>query len=125
MLGAMPAAKPLAELPSGEWLSQLAQAIRDQELPYMTAHLLAECQTFVHADTNPSPRAEEGCNDDCVMAAAIAMEMYRLRGHHPARTERRKSNKRQKDWDTFYPWQQPTERSNADFDERYRAEIAV
>jgi hypothetical protein len=61
----------------------LEQAIRERHLPFLTERLLLECGTFVHADTNPTPRAQDGCHDDTVMAAAIALEMYRLRGAHP------------------------------------------
>ena len=66
-------------------ISQLEQAIREDSLPHMAAGLLSECRTFVHATTNPSPRAAEGCNDDRVMAAAITLELYRLHGKHPDR----------------------------------------
>jgi len=66
-------------------LSLLAKAIRDQELPWMTSDLLFECRSFVHHDQGTSPRAAEGCNDDAVLAAAIALELYRQKGHHPNR----------------------------------------
>lgn len=69
-------------------LSLLARAIRERELPWMTSDLLQECGSFVYADTLPSPRAADGCNDDCVLAAAIALELYRQRGHHPHDTKR-------------------------------------
>lgn len=63
-------------------ISQLEQAIRDRELPFLTKGLIGECRTFVHMPTNPSPRASDGSNDDRVMAAAIALEMYRQYGKH-------------------------------------------
>lgn len=66
-------------------LSQLEKAIREYALPGLPQQLLDESLTFVYADTTPSPRALDGCNDDAVFAAAIALEMYRLRGHHPDR----------------------------------------
>ena len=83
-------------------LSQLEKAIRERALPGLPQRLLDESLTFVYADTTPSPRALEGCNDDAVFAAAIALEMYRLRGHHPNRfkpPERVFKSRR------AYPWQ--------------------
>jgi hypothetical protein len=43
-------------------------------------------------DTNPSPRAQDGCNDDCVMSLGLANEMFRQYGEQPAkrRTWRKK-----------------------------------
>lgn len=63
-------------------ISQLEQAIRDREIPWMPRELLDECQTFVHMPSNPSPRAADGTNDDRVMSAAIALEMFRQFGAH-------------------------------------------
>lgn len=61
-----------------------AQAVmREQELPFVPPFLLEECRTFVKKDTMPSPRAEDGCNDDRVMAFAVTLEMFRQKGHHP------------------------------------------
>lgn len=72
-------------------LNALAKAIRERALPFLPQALHDECHTFVHRDTLPSPRSQDGCNDDCVFAAAIALEMYRQRGHHPEREERRRA----------------------------------
>lgn len=66
-------------------ISQLEQAIRDRDFPDMPRELVSECQTFVHQQTLPSPRAQDGCNDDRVMACALALEMYRRYGTHPHR----------------------------------------
>lgn len=97
-------------------LSQIEKAIRERALPAMPQRLVDECLTFVYADTNPSPRALDGCNDDCVFAAAIALEMYRLRGHHPDKPvppERPRPRR-------AYPWQRRSrELVAADFDKRY------
>jgi hypothetical protein len=58
---------------------------------------------FVHADHGVSPRAREGSRDDRVMAAAIALEMFRLFGDigGKRRTERRPKRKPV----VAYPWQ--------------------
>jgi hypothetical protein len=69
-------------------LEQLKRAIRERLLPWMTSDLLQECGSFVNADTLPSPRAAVGCNDDCVLAAAIALELYREFGHNPGRARK-------------------------------------
>lgn len=66
-------------------INQLEAAIREKTLPFMSTELIQECRTFCKQKTNPSPRAQEGCNDDRVMAAAIALEMFRLYGKHPKR----------------------------------------
>ncbi len=66
-------------------LSQLEQAIRDRDFERLPKPLTAECQMFVYADTNPSPRAQEGANDDRVLAASISLEMFRRFGSHPDR----------------------------------------
>ena len=46
---------------------------------------LGELGSFVYADTNPSPRAQEGMNDDRVLSLALACELYRQRGARPGR----------------------------------------
>ncbi len=109
-------------------LSQLKQALREKSLPFLTRRLLDECGTFIHAETNPSPRAQAGCNDDTVMACAVALEMFRIRGAHPEMDKRRKKQRR--NWElrqpeTQYPWQ-PEDTSKRDrwIDERYAKEGA-
>lgn len=93
-------------------------------VPFLPERLLGECQTFIHATTNPSPRAADGANDDAVMAAAITMEMYRLRGSHPRMTARRERNRRPKQsYDTLYPWiREDGKKQQRKMDERYPPE---
>jgi hypothetical protein len=74
-------------------LNQLDKALRDRSLGTLPSELLSECMSFIEADTGTSPRAQNGSHDDCVMAAAIALEMYRLYGHHPERDQRRKDRR--------------------------------
>lgn len=107
-------------------INLLEAAIRERALPFLTQRLLDECETFVHADTSPSPRAQDGCHDDAVMAAAITLEMYRLRGSHPKMAARRKQSRRTKYHETMYPWQTPDGRKGRrEFDERYPKEGAA
>jgi hypothetical protein len=86
-------------------ISQLEKAIRERTLPFMPQTLWDEARTFIHAETNPSPRAQDGCNDDAVFAAAIALEMYRLRGHHPKREARLAAKRTKRKRLSSYPWQ--------------------
>lgn len=67
----------------------LERAIREKVLPSVPGGLLSEMQTFVRMDTGTSPAAQKGCRDDRVLAACIALEMFRLRGDHPRRRQRR------------------------------------
>ena len=67
----------------------LEQALRERTLPGLPGGLLSEMQTFVRHDSGPSPAAQQGTRDDRVMAAAITLEMFRLRGAHPRRRQRK------------------------------------
>ena len=67
-------------------INGLEQAIRERLLPALPDGLLSECRTFVARETLPSPRAQDGANDDRVFAACIALEMYRRYGHHEHKT---------------------------------------
>jgi len=84
-------------------LNQLERHLRERTWETIPPDLLEEMKVFVHFDHGTSPRARMGNHDDRVMAAAIAMEMYRLYGDigGKRRTERRPRRKPQ----TSYPWQ--------------------
>lgn len=88
-------------------LEHLESCVREKALPWLTGRLHAEMGSFVRYDPKtgqkPSgtwPRAMQGTNDDCVMAAAVTLELYRERGHHPDRPAR-PARKRTK---PMYPW---------------------
>jgi hypothetical protein len=74
-------------------INQIEKALREQTLPFLPRNLWDECLTFIRSDRAPSPRAQDGCNDDCVMAAAGALEMYRLYGVHAEKPKRRSSRR--------------------------------
>jgi len=59
-------------------INELRVWFDEKLMPWIPAGLYAECQTFVRRDTNPSPRAADGTNDDRVMAWAIALRKWRL-----------------------------------------------
>src|SRR4029453_17268899 len=82
-------------------VNQIEQAIRERTIPALTRTLIMELRTFVRQNTNPSPRAQEGSNDDRVMALGIALEMYRQFGTHEKRS-RRTPRKTQTH---AYPWE--------------------
>jgi hypothetical protein len=81
-------------------LNQLEKATRDFALPWVTENLLYQMEEFVHHDSGTTPRARAGSHDDAVIAASIALEMYRLYGEHEHRPR-----KRAKKPLPAYPWQ--------------------
>jgi len=89
-------------------LNQLEKAVREKALPFLPTLLAHECLTFCEFEEGtPSPRAQSGCNDDAVMAAAITLDMYRRKGHHPdrdARIKKRRAGRVRRKF-TSYPWQ--------------------
>jgi hypothetical protein len=78
-------------------VSGLDRVLRERTLPWVTSRLLTEMEDFVHTESGPSPAAAPGCHDDCVFAAAIVLEMYRLRGEHPNR-QRKQPQKKYRNW---------------------------
>jgi hypothetical protein len=86
---------PMGAKTRGQVLQTLSAWIKQRDFPWLSAGTVAELGTFVHAPTNPSPRAQDGCNDDRVMSLAIAVEMFRQYGHHPAKTRKWKNAKYQ------------------------------
>lgn len=87
--------------------NQIGAAIRERTLPYLSDSLLHEMEDFIEAEHGTTPRARDGAHDDCVMAAAIALEMYRLHGVHPEREKRRAARPR-RERRSQYPWQRQT-----------------
>jgi len=86
---------PMTQKTRPQVLLQLEKAIRERDLPWLTPILASECKTFCEFEEGtPSPRAQPGCNDDAVMAAAIVLEMYRRKGYHPEREMRLDSKRK-------------------------------
>jgi hypothetical protein len=79
---------PMTNRTRPQVINQLEQVIRDKEVPALPPGLIDECRTFISMPTPPTPRAQDGSNDDRVMAAGIALEMYRRYGHHEHRLYR-------------------------------------
>lgn len=82
-------------------INMIEQVVRERAVPALPRTLIMECRTFVRQKTLPSPRAQDGANDDRVMAFGIALEMYRLYGTH----ERRVVRKAKKRPPHSYKWQ--------------------
>lgn len=86
-------------------INQLEQWIREGLLPWITPELDGELRTFSRAKTMPSPRAQEGCNDDRVLSAMGSLELFRQFGSRKlvGRRERPKSKSRWRE--SQYPWE--------------------
>ena len=84
-------------------INHLEEWIREETIPFISPELDGELRTFSKAKTMPSPRAQDGCNDDRVMSAAISLYLFRLYGKLALRREppKRKSRWRQ----SLYPWE--------------------
>jgi len=63
-------------------INELRTWLEDELLEWIPPGLHMECLTFVHRETMPSPRAQDGTNDDRVFAWAIALELYAEFGEH-------------------------------------------
>lgn len=83
-------------------LEGLERAVRERAIPYLTPGLVAEMGSFVNRETNPSPRAQDGANDDRVMAFAVCCELYRQFGHHEHQWKPKVAKRRPT---VSYPWQ--------------------
>lgn len=98
-------------------INQLEKHTRDMTLPWVTNDLLYQMEEFVHHDSGTSPRARDGSHDDCVMAAAVALEVFRLYGEHEHRPRVEPDPV-----GTLYPWQhddKPRVRAPAGTDDFY------
>lgn len=65
-------------------LTNLKDWIRQRRFPWLSQGDVDELGTFVYRETNPSPRAQDGCNDDRVLSLAGCVELYRQYGDNPA-----------------------------------------
>lgn len=88
-------------------IENVSEVLREKLVPRIDHELIRELQTFVVRNRNPSPAAQDGCNDDRVMAFAIALELYRQRGFKPGKEKRRQEQRSQsrQPRKTAYPWQ--------------------
>jgi len=86
---------PMAAANRNQVLNYLRTMIRERAFPWLSAATVHELGTFVHQDSGTSPRAQDGCNDDCVMDLAIGAELFRQYGHQPAKRRTWKKSKYQ------------------------------
>lgn len=92
---------PMTSKTRPQVINQIEQSIRERSIPALPRNLIMECRTFVRQRTLPSPRAQEGSNDDRVMAFGLALELYRQYGTH----ERRAVRRTPKTKTHRYPWE--------------------
>ena len=57
-------------------ISDFIESIRDKLYPIYDRDLYKECLTFI--DNNGKPEADEGCNDDCIMAYGIGLQVRQV-----------------------------------------------
>jgi len=86
---------PMTTKTRPECLEYLKSLVHNRLFQKLPAGTVSELGTFVYMDTNPSPRAQEGCHDDDVMSLALAAQAWRQGGHHPAPKGRRVGGKKQ------------------------------
>lgn len=65
-------------------LTNLKDWIRLRRFPWLSQGDLSELGTMIYCETNPSPRAMDGNNDDRVLSLAITVELFRQLGDDPA-----------------------------------------
>lgn len=61
-------------------INGLEEWVRERSIPFVTDDLHYQMTEFVRHDHGTSPRAREGSHDDCVMAAAGALDLFRRYG---------------------------------------------
>jgi len=61
-------------------ISELNEWINGRVWPWLTRRFRTEARTFVRQMTGTSPRAEDGTNDDTILAWGIALAMYQRYG---------------------------------------------
>jgi hypothetical protein len=66
-------------------LDGLQFMLMNRHFQWVDDDTLGEMGSFAYANTNPSPRAQEGMNDDRVLSLALTCELYRQRGARPGR----------------------------------------
>lgn len=94
---------PITEGSRKQILDELQSALMNRRFPWLDGGTMDELGAFVYADTRPSPRAQEGMNDDRVLSLALATEMFRQFGKRPGLVERRRSRRKKNRGYTPHP----------------------
>lgn len=71
---------PMNASTRGEVVEFLKECLRQRLWAWLPQQTVYELWTFVHANTKPTPRAQDGCYDDCVMSLGIAAQLWRRYG---------------------------------------------
>lgn len=98
---------PMNEKTRGMVVAQLGEWVSKTLFPWLPRRFRVEARTFVRKDTRPSPRADDGSNDDSIMAWGIALAVFHRRGeyeHDRRRAQQRAfSKKRPRNLDPLDP----------------------
>lgn len=101
---------PITGASRGTLAQGVEKAIRRHDLPGLPRSHFQELITFVHAASKPTPRAQDGCNDDRVMSLALALEMFRQYGRKqskpPTASEEKRREEVKQQRRTWFPWQE-------------------
>jgi hypothetical protein len=89
---------PMSQTTRPAILESLKFGLFEHKLPWVSQDHFYEMATFVHKDTSPTPRAEDGANDDCVLSLGIGWYLYERYGDTPAR-EAKKIRKKTQEYD--------------------------
>ena len=88
---------PMNDKTRGMVVSQLGEWVSQTMFPWLTKRFRTEARTFVRKDTKPTPRADDGSNDDSIMAWGIALAVFHRRGefeHDRRRRQQREFKKK-------------------------------
>jgi hypothetical protein len=77
-------------------ISELNEWVNKKLWPWLTKRFRTEARTFVRRTTGPSPAADDGANDDSIMAWGIALAGYARYGTGHAFDRRKQQSTRQR-----------------------------
>jgi len=67
---------PMTKQTRGMVVSELNEWVNKHHWPWLTKRFRTEARTFVRRTSGPSPAADDGANDDSIMAWGIALLLY-------------------------------------------------
>ena len=78
-------------------VNQIETWVRERSIPFVTDDLHYQMTEFVFHDHGPSPAARDGSHDDCVFAAAGAIDLFRRYGAVLGRAHKKPRREREAD----------------------------
>jgi hypothetical protein len=76
-------------------VNQIETWVRERSIPFVTDDLHYQMTEFVFHDHGPSPAARDGSHDDCVFAAAGAIDLFRRYGRTLGRAHKKPRRERE------------------------------